>query len=104
MAITKYKKPEIIQDDFELQCTAYGCFERWSIKIEKPMCSFHQWKKWPIKSEEKERTQEDKDNAHDPKWWAKKIMRDEENGIKRPVVVFDMAKRALNIKNDLETY
>lgn len=46
MAITNFKKQvEQPDDDYRsLLCTEPGCGRKWSVKIDKPMCSFHQWK------------------------------------------------------------
>ena len=30
-----------------LMCSFPGCQLRWSVKIDRPMCSFHQWGKGP---------------------------------------------------------
>jgi hypothetical protein len=31
-------------DEYQrLMCSVSGCPNRWSVKIDKPMCSFHQW-------------------------------------------------------------
>lgn len=35
------------QDERALMCTFPGCHFRWSVKIDRPMCSFHQWGKGP---------------------------------------------------------
>jgi hypothetical protein len=104
MALTKFKINESQpSNDFELQCSAYGCNERWSVKIEKPLCSFHQWKQWPVRSEAKFDIQENKDNIHDPKWWAKRILRDHNAGMIKPIAVVEMAKRALKVTDDVES-
>jgi hypothetical protein len=101
MAITKFAKP-IEQDNFrELLCAIPGCGARWSVNFGKPMCSLHQWGQYPVRSESRSLTQEERDNIHDKKWWAKKIMSDVEEGIKKPIAVVEMAKRALKITDDV---
>ena len=33
-----------MEDEIQkLMCTADGCTNRWSVKIDRPMCSKHQW-------------------------------------------------------------
>ena len=42
----KRKYQEEPQKDDEMQrlmCSVPGCPNRWTVKIDKPMCSFHQW-------------------------------------------------------------
>lgn len=42
----KRKYQEEPQKDDEMQrlmCSVSGCQNRWTVKIDKPMCSFHQW-------------------------------------------------------------
>lgn len=44
----KRKYQEEPQKDDEMQrlmCSVAGCGKRWSVKIDKPMCSYHQWNK-----------------------------------------------------------
>ena len=36
-------KNEQVDDYKSLLCAVPGCRRFWSVKIEKPMCSFHQW-------------------------------------------------------------
>ena len=47
MALTNFKNnvSKSTDDDeyARLFCSVLGCGKRWSIKIDKPMCSFHQW-------------------------------------------------------------
>ena len=39
------------QDEYNrLLCSVPGCGKIWTVKIDKPMCSFHQWSKEPKKS------------------------------------------------------
>ena len=37
------KKNDGIDTMRELMCSVPGCQNRWSVKIDRPMCSFHQW-------------------------------------------------------------
>lgn len=39
------QKAETIDEFQRLLCTVPGCGKPWSVKIDKPMCSFHQWNK-----------------------------------------------------------
>ena len=50
-----------------------------------------------MRIEPRELTQDEIANIQDKKYWAKKIVQEEKLGIKRPVAVIDMAKRALKI-------
>lgn len=42
-----FAKPTQKSDEFDemqrLMCSVPGCPNRWTVKIDKPMCSFHQW-------------------------------------------------------------
>jgi len=84
-------------DTKHLLCATPGCGRRWSINIERPMCSLHQWGSMPTRSEPRELTQADRDNINDKRFWAKRIMAEHDIGIKRPVAVVEMAKRALKL-------
>jgi hypothetical protein len=47
----KYQEEPQKEDEYNrLLCTVPGCGKIWTVKIDKPMCSFHQWKKEPKKS------------------------------------------------------
>ena len=42
------KNQESTFDEIQrLMCSVPGCPNRWTIKIDKPMCSGHQWGKFP---------------------------------------------------------
>lgn len=44
MTFAKANKTEKFDDEYaRLLCSVPGCGQRWSVKIDKPMCSFHQW-------------------------------------------------------------
>lgn len=51
MALTNYKnnvsKPSDDEEYARLLCSVPGCGKRWTVKIDKPMCSFHQWNQPP---------------------------------------------------------
>ena len=44
-------KPEKKSDErdptAELMCSVPGCPNRWTVKIDRPLCSGHQWGKFP---------------------------------------------------------
>jgi hypothetical protein len=42
------KNTEVFNDFDSLTCTASGCTERWSVRIDGsgPKCSYHAWKKY----------------------------------------------------------
>ena len=43
MALTNFKtQPQETSFDTNL-CSVHGCSNFWSVKIDKPMCSLHQW-------------------------------------------------------------
>jgi len=86
------------EDTKHLLCTSPGCGRRWSVDIERPMCSLHQWGSFPTRNEPREVTQAEIDNIKDKRFWAKRIVAQHEAGIKRPIVVVEMAKRALNVQ------
>ena len=37
------KKTDTVDPMRELMCSVGGCQNRWSVKLDRPMCSFHQW-------------------------------------------------------------
>lgn len=44
MTFAKANKTEKFDDDYaRLLCSVSGCGKRWTIQIDRPMCSFHQW-------------------------------------------------------------
>jgi hypothetical protein len=47
MALTNFKNNAPQESGFDemqrLMCSVPGCPNRWSVKIDRPMCSFHQW-------------------------------------------------------------
>jgi hypothetical protein len=47
MALTNFKNSTQQESGFDemqrLMCSVSGCQNRWSVKIDRPMCSFHQW-------------------------------------------------------------
>lgn len=46
MTFAKPTQKSETQDEFKrLLCTVPGCGKPWSVKIDKPMCSYHQWNK-----------------------------------------------------------
>ena len=47
----KYQEEPQKEDEYSrLLCSVPGCGKIWTVKIDKPMCSFHQWNKEPKKS------------------------------------------------------
>ena len=47
----KYQEEPQKDDEYNrLLCSVPGCGKIWTVKIDKPMCSFHQWSKEPKKS------------------------------------------------------
>ncbi len=104
MALTNFKKTSqesTIDEGRYLLCTQPGCGKPWSINIERPLCSFHQWGSWPVRSEHRELTQEEKANVNDKKYWAKRILAEHQLGVKKPIEVVEMAKRALRITDTI---
>jgi hypothetical protein len=51
----KYEsEPKVDNNEFQrLMCAVNGCQNRWSVQIEKPMCSRHQWGDNPFKAKVK---------------------------------------------------
>ena len=51
MGLKNFKNDEKNDDDEykALMCSVHGCPNRWSVKIDAPMCSFHQWGSSPVK-------------------------------------------------------
>ena len=86
------------EDTKHLLCTSPSCGQRWSIDIERPLCSFHKWGSNPTRTEPRDVTQADMDNIKDKRYWAKRILAENNIGIRRPVAVVEMAKRAMNVQ------
>jgi hypothetical protein len=57
MSFNKPTKVEANDDDEykKLMCSYPGCKSRWSVRVDAPMCSFHQWGGSASKSKELER-------------------------------------------------
>ena len=48
MSFAKPETKQSSQDDYSrLLCTFPGCNAVWTVQIDRPMCSFHQWKGEP---------------------------------------------------------
>lgn len=84
-------------DENSLKCSVPLCNAQWSVRSGSPKCSFHQWGVWPSQYAQRETTDEDRNMSNDPKWWAKKILRDHERGIPRTPLQIKFAKEALRI-------
>ena len=47
----KYQEEPQKEDEYNrLLCSMPGCGKVWTVKVDKPMCSFHQWRKEPKKN------------------------------------------------------
>jgi hypothetical protein len=99
MALVKKFAKEEVSDDREMLCSIGGCGARWTVQTEKPMCSYHQWKEWPTRPEQRQRSLDDLVFAGDPRGWAKKIIRDYEAGISRSKLSVSEARTALKMPN-----
>lgn len=96
MALVKKFDKEEVSDDREMLCTTPGCNARWTVDGQ---CSYHKWKVWPESPVQRPRSPDDIVFAGDPRGWAKKIIRDYENGIERSRLAVDYAKQALKMPN-----
>lgn len=74
MALTNFKNNAKQENDFDdtqrLMCTVVGCKNRWSVKIESPKCSFHQWGNVKNFGFEK-KINNDEHPATKDAWWQK---------------------------------
>jgi hypothetical protein len=99
MAITNYKKQvEQPDDDYRsLLCTEPGCGRPWSVKIDKPKCSRHQWP--DIKKIDDSFARQNyvpkEYNPADPRAWAKRIIDKHEAGIAVNPATLKFAQEAL---------
>jgi len=84
-------------DENSLKCSTPLCNEPWSVNSGNPKCSYHRWGVWPSQYVQRETTVEDRNMSNDPKWWAKKILRDYERGILRSALQVKFAKEALRL-------
>jgi len=95
-----FKKPEPKQesqdDGAKLLCSEFGCGQPWTVQIEKPKCSYHQWGKKEKEFDKKAFKLEHPSN--DGKDWARLILAKDENGYKVRKISLDFAKQALRIK------
>jgi hypothetical protein len=65
MAYAKSKNEESDADQVQrLMCTVPGCRNRWSVQVDAPKCSFHQWGKVNDIAKRKTINEEEK-------WWQK---------------------------------
>jgi hypothetical protein len=43
------KKSDTVDEGNRLFCSVAGCTNLWTVQIDRPMCSHHQWNRGPIK-------------------------------------------------------
>jgi hypothetical protein len=94
--IKKFAQKEETNDDQNFLCSVAGCGVRWTVDGQ---CSYHKWKEWPDSPVQRPQSPDDKVFAGDPRGWAKKIIRDYENGISRSKLSVSEAKQALKMSN-----
>lgn len=77
MALTNFKNNVKQDNEFDdtqrLMCTVPGCKNRWSVKIEGPKCSFHQWGhiKNLLEKNPNQETSHFEHPANTDAWWQK---------------------------------
>ncbi len=64
-----------------LLCTEPGCGRKWSVQIDAPRCSFHQWGQVGDKFPSLASAGTDGDENPDGKRWARRILRLHANGV-----------------------
>lgn len=84
------------QQETSLLCSVPLCKELWSVNTGTPKCSYHRWGSWPSQYS-REPYEDERNMDNDPKWWAKKIIRDYEGGISRTPLQVKFAKEALRV-------
>ena len=84
------------QQETSLLCSVPLCKEPWSVNTGTPKCSYHRWGSWPEQYRNYS-ADGDYNRDNDPKWWAKKIMRDYESGISRTPLQVKFAREALHV-------
>lgn len=98
-------------DNQRLMCTAHGCPQRWSVSNGSgELCSYHAWeptRDWPRITQElrdigpwlltKKREPVAYDKNIEPKAWALRLKKLDEQGVQMTHGVRDMYKRALRI-------
>lgn len=84
-------------DESRLYCTHSGCRRRWSVMIDKPKCSAHQWEKLedyaaipfdPL----------DTSIPNDGKQWARRIIKAHEQGFNVRPISLKFARQALRLE------
>lgn len=98
MTFAKANKIEKPDDEYaRLLCSVPGCGQPWSVKIDKPMCSFHQWpdRKKPDDFLVREKFVPKEYSPADPRAWAKRIIDKHEAGISINPTTLKFAQEAL---------
>ena len=99
MSFAKPKTKDNFADDEykRLQCSMSGCGSPWSIQIDRPMCTFHQWGTTTYDLDKPDHTM----NAFasgDGKGWARLILDRKAKGQRLSPMSVKFAEQALNRK------
>ena len=104
MALTNFRssaKPQNDQDDYQrLLCTEPGCSRPWSVMIDRPKCSKHQWKVVP---ESFPNVPVMREVGNDGLAWARKLVKLHESGFRVRALSMKMACEALRIDNEVRS-
>jgi len=97
MSFKKSESKQEPQDDgARLLCSEFGCTNPWTVQIEKPKCSLHQWKKKePPPEQVWVKLEEPMGDGRD---WARIILAKQEMGYKVRKISLEFAKEALKLK------
>lgn len=78
----------------KLLCTEPGCGRRWTVKVDKPLCSFHAW--GPRREEYVSlASYASSTDGADGRRWARRILRAQEDGVNVRPLSLKMAQAAL---------
>lgn len=103
MALTNFKsnvKTQNEQDDYQrLICTEPGCSRPWSVMVDRPKCSKHQWK---VRLESFPNIPVMREYSGDGLAWARKIVDLQKQGFRIRSYTMSMACEALRIENPMK--
>jgi hypothetical protein len=94
--IARQRPKETPDDSVRLLCTVPGCGALWSVLLDKPMCSFHQWGGSPQRGfVNMANVPKVPSDGTDGKAWARRIVRVHESGQLVRTATLDLARLAL---------
>ena len=103
MALTNFKKQKQesnFEDEYQrLMCSEAGCSRRWTVMVDRPKCSKHQWQ---TDVEHFPSVPVMREIGNDGLAWARKLVKLHESGFRVRALSMRMACEALRIDNPMK--